>query len=76
MDLSSAIPYYIKLSVFQGIYMTLAWVLCIVLKNGSMVDFAWPSGFLVQALYFYFIGDGELGYNVKSKPNILANLFF
>ncbi len=56
LDLFSDFSY---LSKFQILYMTLAWILCILLKNGSFVDFAWPSGFLIMTLQIFLKGEGR-----------------
>jgi len=34
------------------------WILCIIRSNGSMVDFGWPSGFTIMALYYMMEGPG------------------
>jgi steroid 5-alpha reductase family enzyme len=50
--------YFYHISLFQIPYMTLAWLLCIFLRNGSFVDFAWPSGFIVMTVQIYFNSNG------------------
>jgi len=44
--------------VFQSLWMTLMWALNVVLQNGSMVDFGWPSGFFVMAIAFFVVYPG------------------
>lgn len=51
--------YYCSIALFQIPYMTLAWVLGIMLRNGSFVDFAWPSGFFIMAIQIFLKADGN-----------------
>lgn len=44
--------------IFQVSYMTVFWVICVVRNNGSMVDFGWPSGFTLLALYYAIFAPG------------------
>src|SRR5262249_49878162 len=39
-------------------YMTLLWRLRRPLRNAGLVDFGWPTGLVVVAVYFYATGDG------------------
>ena len=52
MYITEAFSIFIYQFLFQFPYMTLAWILCIYLNNGSFVDLAWPSGFLIMSLNF------------------------
>ena len=45
-------------AIFQATWMTLMWLICIKRRNGSMVDFGWPSGFTLMAIYFLCTGPG------------------
>jgi len=45
--------------VFQLAWMTLFWILCVVKRNGSMVDFAWPSGFTITAVFYAIFAPGN-----------------
>lgn len=71
------IEIYKDLFIFQVSYMTVAWILGIILKNGSMVDFAWPSGFFLMAIKFYIQGRGN---NTRKLmifiPYVVAGLRF
>eukprot|EP01098_Paradermamoeba_levis_P016040 TRINITY_DN8440_c0_g1_i2.p1 TRINITY_DN8440_c0_g1~~TRINITY_DN8440_c0_g1_i2.p1 ORF type:complete len:312 (+),score=71.15 TRINITY_DN8440_c0_g1_i2:59-937(+) len=44
----------------QSLQMTVAWVLHMFLKNAGLVDFAWPSGFSLISLFYFFKGKGYL----------------
>jgi steroid 5-alpha reductase family enzyme len=60
LDFSTMTNLYFKIAAFQIPYMTLAWILCIVLRNGSFVDFAWPSGFLFMTIQLFYEFDGNI----------------
>ena len=49
---------YKFLLVVQSSWMTVMWLICINFKNGSMVDFGWPSGFFFMAVYYLITGEG------------------
>jgi steroid 5-alpha reductase family enzyme len=69
--------YFYKISLFQLPYMTLAWLLCILLKNGSFVDFAWPSGFIFMTIQIYHDSDGLLSRKLFiCVPYIICGLRF
>ncbi len=51
---------YYNLFLFHILFMTFAWILCIFLVNGSIVDFAWPCGFILMAINFFLKGEGYL----------------
>jgi steroid 5-alpha reductase family enzyme len=39
-------------------YMSLLWVIGLIVKNAGLVDFGWPSGFTMLALYYGSISEG------------------
>eukprot|EP00128_Syssomonas_multiformis_P010038 Colp12_sorted_trinity150504_noHs@4464 len=45
-------------TLLQVSWLTFMWVICMVRKNGSMVDFGWPSGFTAMAIYCLATGEG------------------
>lgn len=82
MDSIEVVETYKGLLCFHLTYMTLAWILCIMLKNGSMVDFGWPSGFFIMCIQFFLTGKGKkLFYKIlcsfysKKAFNMCALLF-
>lgn len=44
--------------LFQIIWMTIMYALCVAKKNGSWVDFGWPSGFFLMALLHLIFSTG------------------
>lgn len=44
--------------IFQISWMSLMYVIYVVRKNGSLVDFGWPSGFFLMALAHWMYGSG------------------
>jgi steroid 5-alpha reductase family enzyme len=39
-------------------YMSVLWLMALLMRNYGWVDFGWPSGFTAIAIYFAFIGEG------------------
>jgi len=60
MEPSQYLIFFKDLSYFQIPYMTFAWILCIVTGNGSFVDLAWPSGFVIMTSQIFFNSKGYL----------------
>jgi steroid 5-alpha reductase family enzyme len=46
-------------AVFHVVYMGLLWRLRIRFKNDGLVDWGWPSGFLMMALFFAFFATSQ-----------------
>ena len=44
--------------IFQFVWMTIMYLIYVTRKNGSMVDFGWPSGFFLMALAHLVFTDG------------------
>jgi steroid 5-alpha reductase family enzyme len=59
IDFQRGLEIYKNLFLFQFPWMTAAWLICVIRNNGSMVDFAWPSGFFIMALQFALSGEGN-----------------
>lgn len=49
---------YLLLCAGYTAYMTLLWWLRRPLRNAGLVDFGWPTGLVIVAIYFYATGDG------------------
>ena len=62
LDSWNVSQYYAETSVsnmiFQVSWMSLMWLICIIRRNGGMVDFGWPSGFTIIAVYVLSTGTG------------------
>lgn len=56
--------------------MTIAYILCIALKNGSMVDFCWPLSFTIMAIQFLLTGRGLVLRKLICIPYIICGLRF
>ena len=61
MDFSFALEnYYLNLLTLQCSFMTFAYLLYLILNNGSMVEFCWPFGFTFMSVQFLISGKGKL----------------
>lgn len=77
MELIDFWNYYNSIALFQIPYMTLAWVLCVLLKNGSYVDFAWPSGFMIMTIQIFLNAKGYFYRKVLlAIPYLICGLRF
>jgi steroid 5-alpha reductase family enzyme len=56
-------PYLIGLAIAIG-FMTALWLVSLAVRDSSIVDIFWGSGFVVLAIAYAFLGDGVLGRQV------------
>ncbi|MFX0114347.1 MAG: DUF1295 domain-containing protein [Candidatus Hodarchaeota archaeon] len=52
-------------AVFLFLYMNLWFVLALVLKDNSIIDYAWGTGFILVAIVSLFAGDVDDGLNLR-----------
>jgi len=52
------IQIYLQALLVIIVMMTVLWILSIILKNVSIIDYFWGPGFIVAAVFYYFKGGG------------------
>jgi len=56
--------------IFQVCWMSIMYVIALKIKNASMVDFGWPSGYLLMSIAFLFTYKGDI-----TRRTIICGLY-